>query len=64
MAPGAIDTDFEARHSSPESVRKMVEQVPLGRIGTVQEAVDLIIFHASDRAKYVSGAVAKISAGR
>ncbi len=64
VAPSAIDTDFQARHSSPERLRKIVEQVPLGRIGTVQEVVDGIMFLASERASYVSGTIVKISAGR
>ena len=64
VAPSAIDTDFQVRHSSPERLRKIVDQVPIGRIGTVQEVVDVITFLASDRARYVSGTVVKISGGR
>jgi NAD(P)-dependent dehydrogenase (short-subunit alcohol dehydrogenase family) len=64
VAPSAIDTDFQIRHSTPERLRKVLDQVPLGRIGTVQEVVDVIAFLASGHAAYVSGSVVKILAGR
>ncbi|HEX7551687.1 MAG TPA: SDR family oxidoreductase [Candidatus Methylomirabilis sp.] len=37
VAPSAIDTDFHLRHSTPARLQKVLDQVPLGRIGTVQE---------------------------
>jgi len=64
VAPSAIDTDFQRRHSTPERLNKILGQVPLGRIGTVQEVVEVVAFLVSDRAAYVSGAVVKISGGR
>ena len=64
VAPSAIDTDFHLRHSTPARLQKILDQVPLGRIGTVQEVVDVIAFLVSGHAAYVSGSVVKISAGR
>ena len=52
----------EAIQGIPEKARlKSMEEVPLGRAGTVQEAVGPMLFLASDYANYISGALLEIN---
>ena len=54
VAPGPIDTPM-LRAADPEG--KIVDAVPLHRIGTPQELANAVLWLASDGASYVSGAV-------
>lgn len=48
----------------PETVRHhMVEHIPLGRIGTVQEAAWPVLFLASDEASYITGHTLHVNGG-
>lgn len=64
VAPSAIDTDFQARHSSPDRLRKIVDQTPLGRVGTAEEVAETVLFLASDKAGYISGDTVMLTGGR
>jgi len=54
-APGAIDTTMNADAYTPQVRRTYEERIPLGRIGTAEEVADVIVFLASDAARYVTG---------
>lgn len=60
VAPGAIDTDFDAR-LLPADARP---DVPLGRMGTAEEVAAVIRFLVSGAASYVTGAVWTVDGGR
>jgi len=64
VAPSAIDTDFQARHSSPERLARVGAETPLGRIGTATEVADVIVFLASRGAAFISGETIHITGGR
>ncbi|MBP9853714.1 MAG: SDR family oxidoreductase [Candidatus Omnitrophica bacterium] len=64
VAPSAIDTDFQRKHSSPERLKKIIDQTPLGRIGTPEEVAEIIAFLCSERAAYISGDTVYITGGR
>lgn len=64
VAPSVIDTDFQRRHSSDERTQRILAQTPLGRVGTAQEVADVIIFLASDAARYVTGTTVAVTGGR
>ena len=68
IAPGDILTPLtEAQLGTGEkreqSLREMASVYPLGRIGTAEEAAALIVFLASARASFVTGAVYGIDGG-
>jgi 3-oxoacyl-[acyl-carrier protein] reductase len=48
----------------PEAQRRMMEaMIPLGRVGTTEEAASAILFFASPLSNYVSGQTLKVSGG-
>jgi len=62
VCPGFVRTPI--LDSIPEAVmRKMVEKVPLGRLGTPEEIASVYAFLASDDASYLNGAVIEASGG-
>jgi 3-oxoacyl-[acyl-carrier protein] reductase len=65
VCPGRIDTDRAKRMklSIDEVNKQMTGEVPLGRYGTAEETGDLIVFLASDRASYITGATIQVDGG-
>jgi 3-oxoacyl-[acyl-carrier protein] reductase len=62
VTPGFIDTDMTA--ALPEAARtKMLEGIPLARLGTAEDVAQAVCFLASDQAGYVTGAVLKVNGG-
>ena len=62
VAPGFIDTDMTA--GLPEAARtKMLEMIPLARLGSAQEVAEVVAFLASDKASYVTGEVVRVNGG-
>jgi len=62
VTPGFIDTDMT--RDLPEEVRaKMLESIPLGRLGSAEEVAAVVAFLASDAASYVTGEVIRVNGG-
>jgi NAD(P)-dependent dehydrogenase (short-subunit alcohol dehydrogenase family) len=55
VAPGAIETPLNANAYTPEVRRTYEERIALGRIGSAEEIADVVLFLASDAARYVTG---------
>ena len=64
VAPSAIDTGFQKRLSSDKRIKKIIEQTPLGRIGTSGEVASVVVFLSSNLASYISGETVMITGGR
>ncbi|HEY5788309.1 MAG TPA: 3-oxoacyl-[acyl-carrier-protein] reductase [Microlunatus sp.] len=62
VAPGFIETDMTAVLSE-ELVKKYTDQIPLGRLGAVDDIAATIEFLASDGAGYVTGALIPVDGG-
>lgn len=62
VAPGAIDTEMNA-HLSAEERRALEEEIPLGRMGTPEEAAAAIAFLAGEGAAYFTGQVLSPNGG-
>ena len=62
VAPGFIDTDMT--RALPEAQRgKLMERIPLGRLGTPEDVADAVAFLASARAGYITGATLHVNGG-
>jgi 3-oxoacyl-[acyl-carrier protein] reductase len=59
VAPGPVQTGW----MSPELVTKVLPDIPLGRVGTPEDIADVIVFLASDQARWLTGQVIKVSGG-
>lgn len=62
VAPGFIDTDMTAVLSE-DLVKKYTDQIPLGRLGAVDDIAATIEFLASDAAGYITGALIPVDGG-
>ncbi len=62
VAPGFIDTDMT--RALPEAQRqKLLEHIPLGRLGSPEDVAQAVAFLASDAAGYVTGATLHVNGG-
>lgn len=62
VAPGLIETDITNR--MPEKAREsLVEQIPVGRMGTPAEVAEVVRFLASDLAAYITGQAIVVDGG-
>ena len=62
VAPGFIDTDMT--RELPETQRKaLLETIPLGRLGQVEEVAHAVSFLCSDRAAYITGETLHVNGG-
>jgi acetoacetyl-CoA reductase len=63
VAPGYTDTEM-VRAIDPEVVKKIVEKIPVGRLGHVDEIARAVCFLAGDAAGYITGATININGGQ
>lgn len=62
VSPGFIDTDMT--RDLPEDVRaRMMEAIPLARLGTAQEVANAVAWLASDQSAYVTGELIRVNGG-
>ena len=62
VAPGFIETDMTAE--LPDAIKtKMLERVPLGRLGNVNEIAATVAFLASPNAAYITGETIHVNGG-
>jgi 3-oxoacyl-[acyl-carrier protein] reductase len=62
VAPGFVETDMTAELGD-DLVKKYAEQIPLGRLGSVDDIAGTVEFLASDAAGYITGAVIPVDGG-
>jgi 3-oxoacyl-[acyl-carrier protein] reductase len=62
LALGLIETDMTVGLAE-EYKQKMIEQIPLGRYGTVEEVARIAVFLLSDDARYITGQVVQADGG-
>jgi 3-oxoacyl-[acyl-carrier protein] reductase len=62
VAPGFIETDMTAELGD-DLVKKYTEQIPLGRLGSVDDIAGTVEFLASDAASYITGALIPVDGG-
>jgi 3-oxoacyl-[acyl-carrier protein] reductase len=62
VAPGFIDTAMTSQLAGPNR-DALLAQIPLGRLGTVEDVAGAVRFLASDRASYITGQVIHVNGG-
>jgi len=70
ICPGSFDTPMLRSVAKPrgwdsedEYVKHVGKEIPLGRLGTIEEMGDLAVFLASDKSKYITGVEIVIDGG-
>ena len=62
VAPGFIDTDM-TRGLAEEHKAKLLERIPLGRLGSPEDVAAAVAYLASERAAYVTGTTLHVNGG-
>lgn len=62
ISPGPIDTAFQAI-SSPELKQRMIDDVPMKRLGTPEEIGELVLFMCSDACEYMTADTVYVNGG-
>lgn len=62
IAPGFISTDM-TEVLNEEQKKKMLESIPIGRIGTPEDIAGMALFLASEKAGYVTGQIIGVDGG-
>jgi 3-oxoacyl-[acyl-carrier protein] reductase len=63
VAPGVIYTPIHERTNTPETLEKLRQAIPLGRLGDPAEVAACIAFLASDDAAYITGENIAVNGG-
>jgi 3-oxoacyl-[acyl-carrier protein] reductase len=62
VAPGFIETEM-TRDLASDFIQGLQTQIPLGRLGSVEDVAQAVRFLASDDAAYITGQVLRVSGG-
>ena len=62
VCPGVIETDMISEFTAGDRL-ELAKKTPLGRIGSPEDAAELISFLASDRAAFITGQVIGVDGG-
>ncbi len=61
VAPGWVDTDMATEHLDGPAGDSIRAQSPYGRVATVEEVANAVVFAASDKAKFMTGAILDVN---
>lgn len=62
VAPGVIETDMNS-NLSLEDLQALMEETPLGRVGTTNDIAELLLFLSSDKASFITGQIISPNGG-
>ena len=63
VAPGYVDTDM-VRSVPPNILEKIIERIPVGRLGTADDIARGVLFLVADDASFVTGSTMSINGGQ
>jgi len=63
IAPGYIETDMTAEHLPEAQRAKLLDSIPLGKIGRPEDVADAAAFLAGPEAAYITGQVLRVNGG-
>lgn len=64
IAPGSIDTPRTIKTRTPEQLKHVLSNIPLGRAGLAEDVASLAIYLASDAAIWVTGSTMDVNGGQ
>jgi 3-oxoacyl-[acyl-carrier protein] reductase len=65
VCPGVIETEMTAALRQDEGMmRKWLEDIPLSRLGTVEDVVEIVLFLCSEGARYLTGQAINVDGGK
>jgi 3-oxoacyl-[acyl-carrier protein] reductase len=62
VSPGFIGTDMTS-HLPEDTRAKMMDAIPLSRLGSAEDVANAVLFLSSDAAAYITGEVLKVNGG-
>lgn len=62
ICPGVIKTDMLSEIDE-ETIDALIEETPMGRIGTPKDIADSVAFLSSDRAEFITGQILPVNGG-
>jgi 3-oxoacyl-[acyl-carrier protein] reductase len=63
VCPASVDSPLLRESTSDEYREKMVERLPLGRLGQATDIAKAVVFLASDDAAWITGAILPVDGG-
>lgn len=63
VAPGTVATGIHAAAGEPGRPERVAGRIPMGRVGTVEEIADAVLWLTSPEASYVTGTVLRVAGG-
>lgn len=61
IAPGVIDSPMNNQHLSEDDIKELIEQTPVGRLGTPDDVAEAALFFA--KADFVTGQIIGVDGG-
>lgn len=62
ICPGVIATDIMSGFDET-AVEQLIEETPIGRLGTPKDVADAVVFMASEKASFITGQVLGVNGG-
>ncbi len=62
IAPGQLDSP-SIRWRTPEQIEELKKRIPLGRLGSIEEVAETVVFLASDNTSFITGVTININGG-
>ncbi len=63
VSPGLVNTPMITTDMDPAAYAAMTSQIPLGYVAEPEDLAGVVVFLASDHARYISGATINVSGG-
>ena len=63
VAPGFVDTDLTRQNNTDETIMRLLERVPVGRLAEPKEIAEAVAFLMSDDNRYITGHTLNVDGG-
>ena len=63
VAPGFVDTDLTRHNNTDETIMRLLERVPVGRLAEPKEIAEAVAFLMSDDNRYITGHTLNVDGG-